>query len=191
MDGQPRANRDPLCSMGRQVLKSAFRDRFSAHSDRLFEQKYGRTIVIGILKEFRRHTARPRSLAAASKGRGDARRSAEGYAVRELKQNIIMIRKQLRIGICDNPGRPVVLFDPPPYFSQHIVQAITETTYEPMVKLVCSHSRGPHRSSETDSEASFPIAKTPFTVQPRSARAAQDVPRARGHGRCLPAVFVR
>jgi glyoxylase-like metal-dependent hydrolase (beta-lactamase superfamily II) len=68
----------------------------------------------------------------------------KGYAVRELKPNIYMITDGAYESVFATTGKGVVLFDAPPSFAQHIVQAVAETTSEPIVELVYSHEHVDH-----------------------------------------------
>lgn len=70
--------------------------------------------------------------------------SQKGYAVKELKPNIYMITDGAYESVFATTGKGVVLFDAPPSFAQHIVQAVTETTNEPIVELVYSHEHVDH-----------------------------------------------
>ncbi|MGA7922338.1 MAG: hypothetical protein WCA38_21965 [Candidatus Acidiferrales bacterium] len=80
----------------------------------------------------------------ASKGRGDTVDPQKGYTVRELKPNIIMITEGSYESVLATARKAVVLFDAPPCFAQHIVQAMTETTYQSIVELGCSHIHVDH-----------------------------------------------
>jgi glyoxylase-like metal-dependent hydrolase (beta-lactamase superfamily II) len=63
----------------------------------------------------------------------------KGYLVRELKPNVFMITDGGYESAFVTTGRGVVLFDAPPSFAHHIVQAVSEVTREPIVELVYSH----------------------------------------------------
>ena len=63
----------------------------------------------------------------------------KGYLVRELKPNVFMITDGGYESAFVTTGRGVVLFDAPPSFAHHIVQAVNEVTREPIVELVYSH----------------------------------------------------
>jgi glyoxylase-like metal-dependent hydrolase (beta-lactamase superfamily II) len=68
----------------------------------------------------------------------------KGYAVKELKPDIFMITEGAYESVFVTTGKGVVLFDAPPSFSQHIVQAVHETSSEPIVELVYSHIHVDH-----------------------------------------------
>jgi glyoxylase-like metal-dependent hydrolase (beta-lactamase superfamily II) len=68
----------------------------------------------------------------------------KGYAVRELKPNVYMITDGGYESVFVTTGRGVVLFDAPPSFAEHIVQAVRETTSEPIIELVYSHLHVDH-----------------------------------------------
>jgi glyoxylase-like metal-dependent hydrolase (beta-lactamase superfamily II) len=68
----------------------------------------------------------------------------KGYAVKQLKPDIYMITDGAYESVFATTGKGVVLFDAPPSFAQHIVQAVTETTSEPIVELVYSHIHVDH-----------------------------------------------
>jgi glyoxylase-like metal-dependent hydrolase (beta-lactamase superfamily II) len=68
----------------------------------------------------------------------------KGYLVQELKPNIFMITDGGYESAFVTTGQGVVLFDAPPSFARHIVQAVNEVTKEPIVKLVYSHLHVDH-----------------------------------------------
>jgi glyoxylase-like metal-dependent hydrolase (beta-lactamase superfamily II) len=68
----------------------------------------------------------------------------KGYAVKEVKPNVFMITEGAYESVFITTGIGVVLFDAPPSFAQHIVQAVAETTKEPIVELVYSHIHVDH-----------------------------------------------
>jgi glyoxylase-like metal-dependent hydrolase (beta-lactamase superfamily II) len=68
----------------------------------------------------------------------------KGYLVKELKPAIYMITEGAYESVFVTTGKGVVLFDAPPSFAQHIGQAVTETTSEPIVELVYSHLHADH-----------------------------------------------
>jgi glyoxylase-like metal-dependent hydrolase (beta-lactamase superfamily II) len=68
----------------------------------------------------------------------------KGYAVKELKPDIYMITDGSYESVFVTTGKGVVLFDAPPSFARHIVQAVTETTKEPIVEIVYSHEHVDH-----------------------------------------------
>jgi glyoxylase-like metal-dependent hydrolase (beta-lactamase superfamily II) len=68
----------------------------------------------------------------------------KGYLVKELKPNVFMITDGGYQSLFATTGEGVVLFDAPPSFAQHIVQAVADVTKEPIVKLVYSHIHVDH-----------------------------------------------
>ena len=68
----------------------------------------------------------------------------KGYAVKELKPEVFMITEGAYESVFVTTGKGVVLFDAPPSFSKHIVDAVRETTSEPIVLLVYSHIHVDH-----------------------------------------------
>jgi glyoxylase-like metal-dependent hydrolase (beta-lactamase superfamily II) len=70
--------------------------------------------------------------------------SKKGYVVQQLKPDVYMITEGAYESAFVTTGKGVVLFDAPPSFAQHIVQAVAETTAEPIVQLVYSHLHVDH-----------------------------------------------
>jgi glyoxylase-like metal-dependent hydrolase (beta-lactamase superfamily II) len=68
----------------------------------------------------------------------------KGYLVKELKPGIFMITDGAYESVFATTGKGVVLFDAPPSFAQHIVNAVSETTKEPIVELVYTHLHVDH-----------------------------------------------
>jgi glyoxylase-like metal-dependent hydrolase (beta-lactamase superfamily II) len=68
----------------------------------------------------------------------------KGFFVQELKPNVYMITEGAYESVFVTTGKGVVLLDAPPSFSQHISQAVAETTSEPIVALVYSHQHVDH-----------------------------------------------
>jgi glyoxylase-like metal-dependent hydrolase (beta-lactamase superfamily II) len=68
----------------------------------------------------------------------------KGYAVTQLKPDVFMITDGAYESVFVTTGNGVVLFDAPSSFAQHIVQAVVETTREPIVELVYSHIHVDH-----------------------------------------------
>ena len=68
----------------------------------------------------------------------------KGYAVKELKPGVYMITDGAYESVFVTTGKGVVLFDAPPSFARHIIQAVGETTQEPIVELVYSHIHVDH-----------------------------------------------
>jgi glyoxylase-like metal-dependent hydrolase (beta-lactamase superfamily II) len=67
-----------------------------------------------------------------------------GYVVQQLKPDVYMITEGAYEFAFVTTGKGVVLFDAPPSFAQHIVQAVADTTPEPIVELVYSHLHVDH-----------------------------------------------
>jgi len=68
----------------------------------------------------------------------------KGYLVRELKPTVFLITDGGYQAMFVITGKGVVLFDAPPSFARHIVQAVAEVTKEPIVTLVYSHGHVDH-----------------------------------------------
>jgi glyoxylase-like metal-dependent hydrolase (beta-lactamase superfamily II) len=68
----------------------------------------------------------------------------KGYLVQELKPNVFMITDGGYESAFVTTGQGVVLFDAPPSFARHIVQAMNEVTKEPIIELVYSHLHVDH-----------------------------------------------
>jgi glyoxylase-like metal-dependent hydrolase (beta-lactamase superfamily II) len=68
----------------------------------------------------------------------------KGYAVKKLKPDVYMITEGAYESAFVTTGKGVVLFDAPPSFAEHIVQAVADTTREPIVELVYSHIHVDH-----------------------------------------------
>jgi glyoxylase-like metal-dependent hydrolase (beta-lactamase superfamily II) len=68
----------------------------------------------------------------------------KGYVVQQLKPDVYMITEGAYESVFVTTGKGVVLFDAPPSFAQHIVQAVADTTPEPIVELVYSHLHFDH-----------------------------------------------
>ena len=69
---------------------------------------------------------------------------ARGYVTKELKPGVFMITDGGYQAMFVPTGKGVVLFDAPPSFAAHIVQAVAEITREPIVTLVYSHGHVDH-----------------------------------------------
>jgi glyoxylase-like metal-dependent hydrolase (beta-lactamase superfamily II) len=63
----------------------------------------------------------------------------KGYIVQQLKPDVYMITEGAYESAFVTTGKGVVLFDAPPSFASHIVDAVTETTREPIVEIVYTH----------------------------------------------------
>jgi glyoxylase-like metal-dependent hydrolase (beta-lactamase superfamily II) len=68
----------------------------------------------------------------------------KGYVVQQLKSDVYMITEGAYESAFVTTGKGVVLFDAPPSFAQHIVQAVADTTREPIIELVYSHLHVDH-----------------------------------------------
>jgi glyoxylase-like metal-dependent hydrolase (beta-lactamase superfamily II) len=68
----------------------------------------------------------------------------KGYAVRQLKPDVYMITEGAYESAFVTTGKGVVLFDAPPSFAKHIVEAVAETTREPIVEMVYTHMHVDH-----------------------------------------------
>jgi glyoxylase-like metal-dependent hydrolase (beta-lactamase superfamily II) len=68
----------------------------------------------------------------------------KGYVVQQLKPDVYMITEGAYESAFVTTGKGVVLFDAPPSFANHIVEAVTETTREPIVEIVYTHIHVDH-----------------------------------------------
>jgi glyoxylase-like metal-dependent hydrolase (beta-lactamase superfamily II) len=68
----------------------------------------------------------------------------KGYLVKQLKPNVFMITDGGYESAFVTTGKGAVLFDAPPSFAHHIVQAVSDVTKEPIVELVYSHLHVDH-----------------------------------------------
>jgi glyoxylase-like metal-dependent hydrolase (beta-lactamase superfamily II) len=68
----------------------------------------------------------------------------KGYAVKQLKPDVYMITEGAYESAFVTTGKGVVLFDAPPSFAKHIVDAVSETTREPIVEMVYTHMHVDH-----------------------------------------------
>ena len=68
----------------------------------------------------------------------------KGYLVKELKPNVYLITDGGYQSLFVTTGRGVILLDAPPSYGSKILQAVSETTPEPIVELVYSHSHLDH-----------------------------------------------
>jgi glyoxylase-like metal-dependent hydrolase (beta-lactamase superfamily II) len=68
----------------------------------------------------------------------------KGYLVQQLKPDVYMITEGAYESAFVTTGKGVVLFDAPPSFASHIVDAVTETTKEPIVEIVYTHIHVDH-----------------------------------------------
>lgn len=70
----------------------------------------------------------------------------KGYLVKELQPNVYMITDGGYQSLFLTTGQGVVLLDAPPSTADHIVEAVTEVTKEPIKVLVYSHTHLDHIS---------------------------------------------
>jgi glyoxylase-like metal-dependent hydrolase (beta-lactamase superfamily II) len=70
----------------------------------------------------------------------------KGYAVKQLKPDVYLITDGGYQSVFVTTGKGVILIDAPPSFASKIAQAVSETTREPIVELVYSHSHLDHIS---------------------------------------------
>jgi glyoxylase-like metal-dependent hydrolase (beta-lactamase superfamily II) len=70
----------------------------------------------------------------------------KGYVVKQLKPDVYLITDGGYQSVFVTTGKGVILIDAPPSFASKIVQAVSETTSEPIVELVYSHSHLDHIS---------------------------------------------
>jgi glyoxylase-like metal-dependent hydrolase (beta-lactamase superfamily II) len=68
----------------------------------------------------------------------------KGYFVHQLKPDVYMITEGAYESAFVTTGKGVVLFDAPPSFANHIVEAVAETTREPIVEIVYTHIHVDH-----------------------------------------------
>jgi glyoxylase-like metal-dependent hydrolase (beta-lactamase superfamily II) len=70
----------------------------------------------------------------------------KGYVVKQLKPDVYLITDGGYQSVFVTTGKGVILIDAPPSFAGKIVQAVSETTREPIVELIYSHSHLDHIS---------------------------------------------
>jgi glyoxylase-like metal-dependent hydrolase (beta-lactamase superfamily II) len=68
----------------------------------------------------------------------------KGYIVQQLKPDVYMITEGTYESAFVTTGKGVVLFDAPPSLAQYIVEAVAETTREPILELVYTHIHVDH-----------------------------------------------
>jgi glyoxylase-like metal-dependent hydrolase (beta-lactamase superfamily II) len=68
----------------------------------------------------------------------------KGYFVQQIKPDVYMITEGAYESAFVTTGKGVVLFDAPPSFAKHIVEAVAETTREPIVEIVYTHIHADH-----------------------------------------------
>jgi glyoxylase-like metal-dependent hydrolase (beta-lactamase superfamily II) len=68
----------------------------------------------------------------------------KGYFVQQIKPDVYMITEGAYESAFVTTGKGVVLFDAPPSFAKHIVEAVAETTREPIVEIVYTHIHVDH-----------------------------------------------
>lgn len=75
---------------------------------------------------------------------------AKGYLVKELKPDVYLLTEGAYQSLFVTTGKGVILLDAPPSYGGKIVQAVAETTKEPIVELVYSHSHLDHISGAAE-----------------------------------------
>jgi glyoxylase-like metal-dependent hydrolase (beta-lactamase superfamily II) len=68
----------------------------------------------------------------------------KGYLVKQLKPDVYMITDGAYQSLFVTTGKGVILLDAPPSYAGKIVQAVAESTQEPIVELAYSHSHLDH-----------------------------------------------
>jgi glyoxylase-like metal-dependent hydrolase (beta-lactamase superfamily II) len=76
--------------------------------------------------------------------------SKKGYLVKELKPDVYLITDGGYQSLFLTTGKGVILLDAPPSYGTKIVAAVAETTREPIVALVYSHSHLDHISGAVE-----------------------------------------
>jgi glyoxylase-like metal-dependent hydrolase (beta-lactamase superfamily II) len=71
----------------------------------------------------------------------------KGYLVKEVKPGVFVITDGMYQSAFVTTGKGVILFDAPPSFGGHIIQAVADVTAEPIVELVYSHVHVDHIGS--------------------------------------------
>ena len=74
----------------------------------------------------------------------------KGYLVKQLKPEVYLITDGGYQSLFVTTGKGVILLDAPPSYGGKIVQAVAETTQEPIVELVYSHSHLDHISGAAE-----------------------------------------
>jgi len=87
-----------------------------------------------------------KSLPSAIKARILPVDATKGYIVKQLKPDVYLLTDGGYQSVFVTTGKGVILIDAPPSFAGNIVQAVSETTREPIVELVYSHSHLDHIS---------------------------------------------
>jgi glyoxylase-like metal-dependent hydrolase (beta-lactamase superfamily II) len=105
-----------------------------------------------------------------------------GYLVRELKPDIYMITDGGYQSLFVTTGKGVVLFDAPPSFARHIVQAVRGVTQEPIIMLVYSHCHVDHIGG-----AGLILQENPGIRIVAEAGVARFLRAQRDHARPIPA----
>ena len=70
----------------------------------------------------------------------------KGYLVKQLKPDVYLITDGGYQSLFVTTGKGVIVLDAPPSYAGKIIQAVAETTQEPIVELVYSHSHLDHIS---------------------------------------------
>jgi hypothetical protein len=84
----------------------------------------------------------------------------KGYLVKELKPGIYMITDGAYESVFATTGKGVVLFDAPPSFAQHIVNAVSEATKEPIIELEYTHVHVDHIGERALSSRASRVCKS-------------------------------
>jgi glyoxylase-like metal-dependent hydrolase (beta-lactamase superfamily II) len=68
----------------------------------------------------------------------------KGYLVKQVKPDVYVITDGIYQSAFVTTGKGVILFDAPPSFASHIVNAVAEVTRQPIVQLIYSHAHLDH-----------------------------------------------
>jgi len=68
----------------------------------------------------------------------------KGYLVKQVNPGVFVITEGIYQSAFVTTGKGVILFDAPPSFAAHIIEAVAEVTTEPVVQLVYSHVHVDH-----------------------------------------------
>jgi len=85
--------------------------------------------------------------------------TTKGYVVKQLKPDVYLITDGGYQSVFVTTGTGVILIDAPPSFAGKIVQAVSETTREPIIELVYSHSHLDHISGAPEVMKQVPNLK--------------------------------
>jgi len=101
------------------------------------------------------------------------------YLVKEVKPNVYVIADGAYQSAFVTTGKGVILFDAPPSFAEHIVNAVADVTAEPIVQLVYSHVHLDHISgahiivSRSQNSRSWPKREPPSSCARCTTRAGR------------------